>query len=64
VKEITDCMKAVNYTLPHEQKLILSGKKDEIVARFASFIAACVVNKRRTSISNIVKIVNETAPRK
>ncbi|KAI7895266.1 PINIT domain-containing protein [Mucor mucedo] len=64
VKEISDCMRAVNETLGTQQKLVVSGKKEDIINRFCAYIGNLLINKRTTSLSNVVKIVNETAPRK
>lgn len=64
VKELSDCMRAINETLGSQQKLIVSGKKDDIILRFSAYINNLVETKRTTSITNVVRIVNETASRK
>jgi 16S rRNA G1207 methylase RsmC len=64
VKEITDCMKAVNDTLQPNQRLVVSGKKEEIIQRFSTFIVGLVENNKKASIATVVRLVNETVPRK
>lgn len=62
VKEIVDCMRAVNEELG--QKLLVSGKKDEIIQRFSTYIVGLVSNNKRPEIASVVRIVNDAAPRK
>jgi 16S rRNA G1207 methylase RsmC len=57
-------MRAINETLGSQQKLVISGRKDEIITRFSAYVGNLIENKRATSIANVVRIVNETAPRK
>ncbi|CEP10588.1 hypothetical protein [Parasitella parasitica] len=64
VKEITDCMKAVNSTLSSHSRMVVSGRKEEIILRFTTFIVGLINNNKRTSIAAVVRIVNDTAPRK
>jgi hypothetical protein len=64
VKELSDCIKALNTKLPAQQRLTISGKKDDIIRRFASFIDSCVLNERKVLVTLIVSIVNDHASRK
>ncbi|GAN07469.1 conserved hypothetical protein [Mucor ambiguus] len=64
VKEITDCMKAVNNTLNSQSRMVVSGRKEEIILRFTNFIVGLISNNKRSSIATVVRIVNDTAPRK
>ncbi|KAK4512606.1 uncharacterized protein ATC70_003309 [Mucor velutinosus] len=64
VKEITDCMKAVNNTLSTHSRMVVSGRKEEIILRFTNFIVGLISNNKRSSIATVVRIVNDTAPRK
>ncbi|KAI8636232.1 PINIT domain-containing protein [Parasitella parasitica] len=64
VKEITDCMKAVNNTLSSHSRMVVSGRKEEIILRFTTFIVGLITNNKRSSIATVVRIVNDTAPRK
>lgn len=64
VKEITDCMKAVNNTLSSHSRMVVSGRKEEIILRFTNFIVGLISNNKRSSIATVVRIVNDTAPRK
>ncbi|CAO0801892.1 unnamed protein product [Mucor circinelloides] len=64
VKEITDCMKAVNNTLSSHSRMVVSGRKEEVILRFTNFIVGLISNNKRASIATVVRIVNDTAPRK
>lgn len=64
MKEITDCIKAVNATLSHHARMVLSGKKEEIIVRFTNYILSLIANNKRQSLIQVVRIVNEVAPRK
>lgn len=64
VKEITDCIKAVNATLSNHARMVISGKKDEVIARFTNYIMTLIANNKRQSLAQVVRIVNEVAPRK
>ncbi|KAG1085776.1 hypothetical protein G6F42_021255 [Rhizopus arrhizus] len=57
-------MKAVNNTLSSHSRMVVSGRKEEVILRFTNFIVGLISNNKRASIATVVRIVNDTAPRK
>jgi spore coat polysaccharide biosynthesis protein SpsF (cytidylyltransferase family) len=57
-------MKAVNNTLNSQSRMVVSGRKEEVILRFTNFIVGLITNNKRSSIATVVRIVNDTAPRK
>ncbi|OAC99846.1 MIZ-type zinc finger transcription factor [Mucor lusitanicus CBS 277.49] len=55
---------AVNNTLSSHSRMVVSGRKEEIILRFTNFIVGLISNNKRSSIATVVRIVNDTAPRK
>lgn len=57
-------MRALNDKLPPPQRMSVTGRKDDIILRFSTFISSCLVNDRKGLINSIVQSINEHASRK
>ncbi|RCH92921.1 SUMO ligase siz1 [Rhizopus stolonifer] len=64
VKEIGECIKAVNSTLLAQARMSVSGRKDELITRMTKYIISLIANNKRANIQNVVRIVNEIVPKK
>lgn len=47
-----------------QAKLILSGRKEEVIDRLANFTVSLIANNKRSSVAAIVAIVNNKASRR
>ncbi|CAO3655837.1 unnamed protein product [Mucor hiemalis] len=57
-------MRTLNDKLPPPQRMVVTGRKDDIIQRFSLFISSCLLNDRKALITNIVHCINEHAGRK
>ncbi|KAI8083785.1 PINIT domain-containing protein [Thamnidium elegans] len=64
VKELVDCIKAINKKINPYQKITLSGRKDEVVQRLVTFIDSLLEQNREETLVTLVRIVNENAHKK
>ncbi|KAI8977516.1 PINIT domain-containing protein [Mycotypha africana] len=64
VKEITECIRAVNQEGNFYGKIPTTGRKDDLIERFVTFIYALLANNRRAAVADIVRIVNDQLPKK
>ncbi|KAG1561301.1 hypothetical protein G6F49_001936 [Rhizopus delemar] len=64
LKELTDCLRSINESLRGQAKLILSGRKEEVIDRLANFTVSLIASNKRSSVAAIVAIVNNKASRR
>lgn len=57
-------MRSINATTHGQAKLILSGRKDEVVARLAHYIVNLIAGNKKNALATVVDIVNANASRK
>ncbi|CEG63322.1 hypothetical protein RMATCC62417_00485 [Rhizopus microsporus] len=57
-------MRSINATTHGQAKLILSGRKDEVVARLAHYIVNLIAGNKKNALAAVVDIVNANASRK